>query len=295
MIIKKGVYMLIMIIVFLFCIIFAAAITGHEKRAYSVLSPDDTVTINQKSLTISELAGDYVPVVRMKSSDYSLPLLGLKYNVVKNADNLDIIYYFVWQDEIHPNPFINKMYKIFRAAYYGYPVRDIEYFQITINPISGNIEKLRFETSPGTDYYVNYSEHLIALYTLEKDNLYSKKLLNKATEKVVSSEEQVPVSFDGRHIQVGVATWNHLSCLISPTDSSFDKKLDADLGFLTDKEYQNGKYARKSQGDHVTNENIIGKLFGGLFSLLFFILSGTFIYKLLFDKKKKGEKNNGRG
>ncbi|MBA4318560.1 MAG: hypothetical protein C0412_09175 [Flavobacterium sp.] len=281
-----------MIIVLIICVIFAAAITGRDKRGYPVLSPDEIIVIGQKTMTVTELAEIYLPIVKINSANYSLPLLGIKYNIVKNSENLDLIYYFVWQDEIHPNPIVNKMYWIFRAAYYGYPVRDIEYFQITINPKSGEIEKIRFEASPGNDYYVNYSEHLIAIYDLEKENLYSKQLLNKATKEVITSEANVPVAFNDQHILVGVATWNHLSDLISPTDNTYDEELHSSAEFLTDKDYQTGKYVRKSQGDHITTENIVGKIFGGIFSILFFTLSGILIYRILFDKKNKKLGNN---
>jgi hypothetical protein len=90
-------------------------------------------------------------------------------------------------------------------------------------------------------------------------------------------------------------TWNHLSGLLHDQDD-FDKTYQASLVNLSDEDYRNGKYVRKSQGDHVTNENKTGIVLGSLFSVLFFFFSGYLIYRIfVFVRSKlKGKKGNGK-
>jgi len=273
----------------------AAHFTGKDMRAYEVLSPTEHISIAGKDWTAAELAAEYSPIVKIRSSTYSLPLLKIKYNLVPGNGSVDIIYYFVWEDEIHPNGFIHAIYKYFRAVYYGIPVRDIEYFQITINRDSGIVEKIRFETSPGNDYYVNYSKHLIAIYEGGENSLYEETLLDKSSGEILSKEENRMVDFQGRHLLVGVLTWNHLSGLLHD-QPEYDQTLEAGLEYLSAEEYQAGKYVRKSQGDHVTKENKSGIILGWLFSIFFFIISGYFVYRVIvfIRNRKKGKEDNGK-
>ncbi len=288
--------MVIAIIVIIFVSFsLAALITGKDKRAYDVLSPSDQINIAGKEWIVSDLAAEYSPIVKIRSSTFSLPLLEIKYNLVPGEETVDLIYYFVWEDEIHPNAFIHTIYKYFRAVYYGIPVRDIEYFQISINRESGIVERIRFETSPGEDYYVNYSKHLIAVYTGGENSIYKKTLIDKSSGEILTQQEDCVVDFQDRHVLVGVITWNHLSGLLHG-QNDFDKTYQVSLTNLSDEDYQNGKYVRKSQGDHVTRENKIGLILGWLFSVTFFIISGYLIYRIfVFIRSKDKEKiRNGK-
>lgn len=286
--------MLVAIIIIFISFSLAALFTGKDVRAYDVLSPTDHINIAGKDWIAADLAAEYSPIVKIRSSTYSLPLLLLKYNLIPGEGTVDIVYYFVWEDEIHPNAFIHAIYKYFRAVYYGIPVRDIEYFQVTINCESGIVEKIRFETSPGDDYYVNYSKHLIAVYTGGENSIYEKKLIDKSSGEILSKQENCAVDFQNRHVLVGVMTWNHLSDLLHGQDD-FDKTYKVSLENLSDEEYQNGKYVRKSQGDHVTKENKSGIIFGWIFSVLFFIVSGYFLYRVFVFIRSKYKEKKGNG
>lgn len=288
--------MIVAIIILIFVSFSVAALfTGKDMRAYDVLSPSEHISIAGKEWIAADLAAEYAPIVKIRSSNFSLPLLQIKYNLVPGEGTVDIVYYFVWEDEIHPNAFIHAIYKYFRAVYYGIPVRDIEYFQITINRESGIVEKIRFETSPGDDYYVNYSKHLIAVYNGGENSVYEKTLIDKSTGEILSQQEDCLVDFQNRHVLVGVMTWNHLSGLLHD-QNDFDKTYQVSLENLSDEDYQNGKYVRKSQGDHATRENKKGIVLGWIFSALFFIISGYLIYRILVSirRKHKGKKGNGK-
>jgi hypothetical protein len=231
-----------------------AYFTGHDARAYTLMPPDAEVEIAGKSISISELASLYQPIMNLRKTNPSPPLLWTWYEAVKTDPGVDLVYYQVWEDEINPDPFLHWLYHIFRSAYYGTPVRDIEYFQISISAADGDVQKMMFETSPEDDYFVTFSKHLIARYQRRPDGLYDATLSNRSTGREISQFSGVEPLFDGDHIQVLAQTWNHLTRLLTPADTNLEQ-LPTQVKFLTDEEYSSYKFVRKSQGDHRTREN----------------------------------------
>lgn len=277
---------LIILVLLLISLLIAAFISGKNDRSYLVLDPAEKIVITGEESTVKDVVEKYKPIIRIRSTTPSLPLLVIKYNVVQIGEKLDIVYYFVWQDEIHPNPFINKLYWLFRAAYYGVPVRDIEYFQLSIDTRTGEVTGILFETSPGDDYFVRYSKHLIARYELLSGSRYIETISDRSDGTLIS-RQVVELQIIGGRADVGVITWNHLVRLIDDSMDDFDLRLDANLEFLTDKEYRDGKYVRKSQGDHKTKEDPVSYLLGASFSVLFFIISGLFFYRVIISRRGK--------
>jgi hypothetical protein len=260
-------------------------ITGRISRAYAVLSPAESVTINGQSVYIQTLAEQYLPEMYLTKSNYSPPLLWTFYEAVDEQTTIDLTYYFVWENEINPDPILNKAYWLFRAAYYGYPVRDIEFFEIKVNPINGLVQEILFETSPADDYYIVVSQHLRARYTLQADGGYLEVRSNKNDVEISQQAGIFPI-FDGTHVQSLVQTWNHLSRLITPDDQNTTKLTPA-LKPLTDQDYRSYKFTRKSQGDHQTHENRLSMVVTTVASTLLLVIPAG-IY--LFTHRKVGRR-----
>ena len=269
---------LLFVIIFFMAVLGATAITGHDKRSYFVLSPNDLVTINSQKMTISDMAAMYKPMMFLRPSTPSPPLLWIWYEPVSNAGTIDITYYFAWENEIHPNPILHRLYSLFRAIYYGYPLYDIEYLQLNILQDSGQIAKIRFETSLQKDYFA-VSKHTIAQYILQDDGSYVETLTSREGEELLHRDD-FQVSFDDHHVLVGVQTWNHLTKLLTKDDSDFTLLQDAPLKYLTGKEYSRYKFVRKSQGDHHTTENKATLLLAGILSFLVISLPTILFVKL---------------
>ncbi len=266
----------------------AAAATGYDKPAFPVLESGARVTIEGNETTISDLAAKYQPVMALRSTTPSPPLLWVWYQAVPAKDSIDLIYYHVWQDEINPNPWVHKVYSLFRAAYYGYPLYDIEYLQVSVSPQNGAITGLRFETSPGNDYFPTLSEHKLVRYQLCADGSYEELVIKKDGE-VLSRTPGAPVFFEGQHVRVGAATWNHLTRLVAPAETDYNIRFNPELKPLAAEEYAHYKFVRKSQGDHRTAENTVGFVLSRLAMLVILGLPVGLAYLLRLRRSTAGK------
>lgn len=270
--------------IFLFFVMFfvalltATAITGHDKRSYSVLNPEDFITIADRKMTVADVALMYKPRMFLRASTPSPALLWIWYEPVSNTSTIDITYYFVWENEIHPNPTLHKLYSMFRAFYYGYPLYDIEYFQINIRRDSGQVMKVRFETSLREDYFA-VSEHIIAQYISQGNGKYTEIFTSRSGEEL-SRKDGFHIMFDDHHVLAGVQSWNHLTQLLTQDDSDFTLSQDAPLKYLTGKEYARYKFVRKSHGDHYTPENKLSLSIASVISFLVIYLPTALFVRL---------------
>jgi hypothetical protein len=231
----------------------SASITGYDQRTYVVLLPEEIVQIAGIRQSVKQLAAKYQPAMFLRSATPSPPLLWVWYEAIPNQTTLDFVYYHNWRNEIHPIPLIHVLYSIHRAAYFGYPLYDIEYFQVSISRATGEIIGLRFESSQGDDYFASVNEHLVARYQRDPDGTFQERLSSTKGD-LISMTDEVPVLFNSDHILVGVQTWNHLSRLLTAEDHDFDVALKAPLKHLDNQDYARYKFVRKSQGDHQTRE-----------------------------------------
>jgi hypothetical protein len=231
----------------------SASITGYDQRTYTVLLPEEIVQIAGIRQSVEQLAAKYQPAMFLRSATPSPPLLWVWYEAIPNPTTLDFVYYHNWQNEIHPKPLIHALYSIYRAAYYGYPLYDIEYFQLSISRATGEITGLRFETSQGDNYFASVNEHRVAQYQRNLNGTFQERL-SSSNGDLISMTDEVMVLFNADHVLVGIQTWNHLSRLLKAEDQDFDVALRAPLQPLNKQDYAKYKFVRKSQGDHQTRE-----------------------------------------
>ncbi len=188
-------------------LLLAAYLTGHTRRGYAVLPEDAVGLVAQESLTMPALAERYAPILKINSANPTPDLLWIYYEVVDNSSSAtyDIVYYVVWENEIHPNPTLNRLYSIFRAPYYGYPLYDIEYIQVSVDHQTGQIAGILHEDSPGDDYFVTVSEHLVARYARQPDGSYVQIVSDREGHERYRREGW-PVEFAGTHPVLAAAT-----------------------------------------------------------------------------------------
>lgn len=264
----------------------SAAVTGRVKRAYATLAPNTVVKIAEVEKSLDGWAQEYRPVMMLRSRLPTPPLLKVLYEGIDQPDTLVLVYYHVWEDEVHPDPVYHRLYWLFRAAFYGYPVRDIEYFQVTVDKHSGEVAQVLYETTPGADYFPRLSKHILARYQRTATG-YS-LTLSERDGGYISEQQNAEVQFQGRHIVVGVATWNHLTQAVKPSDVDFDVTTQVPLGVLTDQAYRDGKYVRKSQGDFKTGLPFVDKWFG-VFAMGVVMGPVWLFYSIFFPKRREGK------
>ena len=231
----------------------SASVTGYDQRPYAVLLPDEIVEIAGIRRTVKQLAVKYQPAMFLRSTTPSPPLLWVWYEAVLDHATLDFVYYHAWQNEIHPNLFRHVLYSIYRAAYYGYPLYDVEYFQVSVSLATGEVVGLRFDTSSGESYFASVNQHLVVKYQRNVNSTFNEEV-SSMDGKPISMKAETPILFTSDHVLVGVQTWNHLSRLLAPSDQDFDIALQAALKPLTNREYARFKFVRKSQGDYRSEE-----------------------------------------
>jgi hypothetical protein len=221
--------------------------------------------------------------MHLRSGTPSPPLLWVWYEAIQAPETLDLVYYHVWADEIHPNRLVDRLYRLFRGAYYGTPTYDVEFFQVQLSLQDGEVQALTYETSPADDFYPTVSEHLVARVSRQADGTYQLDLSDQAGAQV-AEPRTVPVLFDGRRVRVGAQTWNHLTELLPGPAGEYDQLLEADLRPLSARDYQSNKFARKSQGTHRTEENrvVIWLAFLGLSAVA---LAGAWLISSLLGRE----------
>jgi hypothetical protein len=255
-----------------------AATTGHDRRGYAVLLPQKVIEVGGQQVSVADLALAYQPKMHLRNANPSPPLLKVWYEAVSTDQNVDLVYYHVWENEIHPNLAYDRLYAFFRSAYYGYPLYDIEYFQVSVSRTTGEVVGLLFETSPGDDYYVTISEHIVSRFSLRPDGLYDEVRSNRSGTEL-SRSEQITALFDGQRTLLLAQTWNHLTRLLGENDSDY-RFLDAPLEPLSSDDYAKYKFVRKSQGDHKTAENRWMLPLAFVVATTFVTLPVSLLYKL---------------
>jgi hypothetical protein len=282
-VIKILIFIFVLIIGLGIAFLLAGALTGRDRRAYTVLQPNEYQVVNGQSIKANELAEKYQPRMNVRNGNETPALLWTWYEIAPDTDTFDIVYYQNWENEINPIPTLHKLYAVFRAAYYGYPLFDIEFFQVRVDKATGKVVGMLFETSPADNFYVTFSEHLLARYELQSDGSFRKTLRNKLGSVVSQSVNEV--MFDGDHALTLAQTWNHLTRLLEPTDANIHY-LDSRLKFLSADDYSKYKFVRKSQSDHKTGPNIFSLVFG---TLCIYGLVTLPVVLLQSARKKKSE------
>jgi hypothetical protein len=176
------------------------------------------------------------------------------WEAIDTGTSIALVYHPVWEDERHPNRLFNALYRLYRAIVYGTPIRDIEYIQINVNCSNGLIQRIRYEGSSAASYDDWFATHtLVAI-----DRVGSQYIETVSFSGMRSTVRSVRI--DGPSLRFGVVTWSHQFALINDDAEAYSVPVNMPLAYLTDKDYQRYKMARRSQGDFSTKESILPKL-----------------------------------
>lgn len=282
---SKIIYTILILIVLIPLILLTSVmVTGRVKRAYAVLVSSQEIQINNQTAPVGNFAEAYRPIMYKQAQVSTPPILWVWYNAVDQGDKVDFIYYNVWENEINPNPLIHKYYSFFRAFYYGYPLYDIEYVQVTVSKLNGRVEAVMFETGPSDNYYSIFNEHIILRAEVIDGSNYDVRLTNRDTLEELNAYT-TQLEFDNTNVKLAVQTWNHLSALLTPEKKAiYTEELNFNkLVELSNQDYANYKFVRKSQGDHVTRENKFPIFVSAIAIFVFVTLPAKFFARM---KKK---------
>lgn len=250
----------------------AWAVTGFTARQYEVLPEQGVLQVAEDTLTLSQLAERYQPYLYFEPNvDDKTEPAGMYYEVIAQDNLIHIVYHVQWIDEIHPNIGIHYLYKFYRMAKYGFPCRDSEFIQVSIDKTTGKIRALLFEAKTSdAAFNTGFQAHRIARVELDSVGNTHLSIRDKTDNKPLDGRSiQLDIQ-DNTHPKLGITTWNHLFRADSIND--FTLKENMSLHYLDDWNYRVQKFARKSQSDFRSHESIWSKgLAYSLASLLMLI------------------------
>lgn len=251
---KRTLYFSWMMLMLPTALLISAAMTGRIERQYEVLSPESRVAVGPTRSSLQDLAATYRPNMLLNESTPSPELLWIWFEAVDASDHIDLVYYFVWENELHPEKTLNKIYSLFRAAYFGYPLYDIEFFQISVDKANGSVKQVLFETACEKGFFQEIPLHCSARFLRESDSKFTQEI--RFRDGRLLKQGKISPAFNGSRITAAVQTWNHLSILLKPPEiqRASWRELDAPLKILSAEDYASSKFARKSQGDHKTSD-----------------------------------------
>ena len=259
------------------------AITGRIARGYPVLKEGASVQVGKETLTIEELGIRYQPLIYMQAETHSPPPVAMWYEVVDNLEAWDLVYHPEWENEIHPNPWLHLLYSLFRAPMYGFPLRDVEYIQVSVDKGSGHISRIRHETSPQTSFDQTLSEHWLVYIDCSNDGCY--QVVTDTQGKITIPETEISLELvSDRQLRMGVATWNHLLTRLDDTES-YSQVVPFELSYLDDDTYKRHKFTRKSQGDWATQESVLPRVLAILASFGAILTLGSFTQRAKTRKR----------
>ncbi|MEM7245185.1 MAG: hypothetical protein AAF533_07560 [Acidobacteriota bacterium] len=223
------------------------ALSGRTARAYPVLAPEAIVVVAGQPRSVADLLQHHRPVQRRRPATPSPPLSAVRTEAVEAEGRLDLVYYFSWENEIAPRRLLHLAYALFRAARYG-TVEDIEAHQVSVDLASGEVVRLRFDSTTSDDYFELVPRHDRQVWVREPDGVFRGRTWK-------GELRQVPC-WEGERVVVGVHSWNHCSRLLTVDElPAFSLVDEAPLVPLDDASYRRLKMTRRGAGDHGTLES----------------------------------------
>lgn len=278
-ILKYALRVILGVLAFLFLILFLAYLTGRTQRDYDYSKINEFIHLANDKKTVAEVVEKFKPVVLIDNDVETPELMWVWYEVIEKETYYDIVYYNCWKNEINPNKNIHRLYSIFRAAYYGYPLYDIEYFQIRVSKDEGDVIAAFYETSLNDDYYQILPVHIEVKLERINDIKFYGEFYSKE-DKLVKKEELEPL-FQQNRMLTGVQTWNHLTTVVTENKpEKYLKEINSELKYLTKEDYSKFKFVRKSQGTNKTTENLFSSIVAAIAINLFIKIPSYFISML---------------
>ncbi len=195
------------------------------------------------SISKKKLAEEFKPIIKQSRSLKSPLPTEIWYEIVPIDSKYTIINYRVkWPSEIHPNPVVDTLYRIFRTFYYG-SSEDIEIIQLVIDLEQGKAMQIRLETDSSNDPDVFISDHVKV--TLKRRHGNSFEIWNRKTKI-----GETTIIFQKKRPIIEVLTWNHVFA-VKYSNQQHDLH-DLPLRPLTDYLYRRYRLDRRSHFDGLT-------------------------------------------
>ena len=238
--------------------------TGRYKRTYESITFNESINFNSSSIQCKNLLEIYKPIVYQENT-----LRGPKPQKIyaecirgSSINTIVLVYRIYWKTEEHPRKIFDKLYILFRSAFYGSKA-DIEFIQLRLNANQKLIE-IKFESDPSNDPDVLSPQHLLASFTLEVvpgiDSISELNELswiltynNKRYQEKKLIFEKIGNNSPATHLAIRVFTWNHIYALTQ--DFTGCQSFDLPLEELTESIYQNLKMSRRSCADYCRTIN----------------------------------------
>jgi hypothetical protein len=239
----------------------SAALTGRAGRDYDYLESGTVITLKGNPLSLEAMARAYQPQITMDSQYMPPNVVAIWYQAVSRDDAITFVYYLDWENEIHPQPVVHWLYEVYRRAVYG-SEHDIEYVEITVDTRTGDVEKVRYETSPAGIYNRDVPVHLVAVLEHNTDwTGYQYTVRDRDSGELLSSDTVAGIWNAENPVTLAVFTWNHLYTLrsVGASDDHADVAIEAPLRYLTDAVFAQYQFARRSQGDVATAVDETGR------------------------------------
>jgi hypothetical protein len=112
---------------------------------YATLPPAAAITVAARATSLEEVARALAPSFWQDPALPGGPLREVLFEGRIEGSRLAILYRTVWDDEVHPTPWMHAVYKPFRELYYG-SARDVEYVELDVDLATGALAAVDYQT-----------------------------------------------------------------------------------------------------------------------------------------------------
>jgi hypothetical protein len=112
---------------------------------YETIASGAPLVIAGRATTLDAAARTLLPALYQDPAMPGGPMREALYEARAEAGRLSVLYHLVWDDEIHPTPWMHALYKPFRQLFYG-SAKDVECVRVEVDLASGAVTAIDYQT-----------------------------------------------------------------------------------------------------------------------------------------------------